>query len=85
MILLVALLAALALGGVIFAFAGGDERSQKRLAALARPKDTGRAKAQSDALTKRRTLAAQLKEVERNQAALRNKEKPSLRRRLEQA
>ena len=85
MIYLVGLLSFLAFGGLAFAFAGGDERSEKRIQALAKPRDGARAlKAQSDA-QKRKNLAVLLKDVEKNQAALRKKEKPTLRRRLEQA
>jgi hypothetical protein len=43
MIYLVALLGLLSLGGMVFVFAGDDERSQKRIQALAKPKDAGRA------------------------------------------
>ena len=86
MIFLVALLAMMALGGVAFAFAGGDNRTQKRVSALAKSKPTGRnaAKAQSEA-QKRKSVATLLKDVEKNQAAMRAKNKPTLRRRLEQA
>jgi tight adherence protein B len=85
MIYLVGVLSFLAFGGLAFAFVGGDERSEKRIQALAQPRDATRAvKAQSDA-QKRKNLAALLKDVEKNQAALRKKEKPTMRRRLEQA
>jgi tight adherence protein B len=85
MIYLVALLGLLSLGGMAFAFADGDERSQKRIQALAKPKDSGRSvKALSEA-QKRKNLAALLDDVEKNQAARRKQEKPTLRRRLEQA
>src|SRR6185312_1357002 len=85
MIYLVALLGLLSLGGMAFAFAGGDERSQKRIQALAKPKDVARsAKGQFEA-QKRKNLAALLEDVEKNQAAQRKQEKPTLRRRLEQA
>ncbi len=86
MIILVALLAMMALGGVAFAFAGGDERTQKRVSALAKSKPSGRnaAKVQTEA-QKRKSLATLLKDVEKNQAALKEKNKPTLRRRLEQA
>lgn len=85
MIYLVALLGFLSLGGLAFAFAGGDERSQKRVQALAKPKDTVRSvKGQFEA-QKRKNLAALLEDVEKNQAAQRKQEKPTLRRRLEQA
>ncbi|HWF63330.1 MAG TPA: type II secretion system F family protein [Rhizomicrobium sp.] len=85
MIYLVALLGFVSLGGMVFVFAGGDERSQKRIQALAKPKETGRAvKGQFEA-QKRKNLAALLEDVEKNQAAQRKQEKPTLRRRLEQA
>jgi tight adherence protein B len=88
MIVLVALLAMMALGGVAFAFAGGDERSQKRIDTVAKSKASGRvAKAQAltDAAQKRKNLATAIKDVEKNQTALREKTKPTMRRRLEQA
>jgi tight adherence protein B len=86
MIFVVALFAMLALGGVAFAFAGGDERTQKRVSAVAKSKATGRvAKTQADVAQKRKNVAALLKDVEKNQIALREKSKPTMRRRLEQA
>ena len=87
MIILVALLAMMALGGVAFAFAGGDERTQKRVSALAKSKGNARtaAKIQLDAAQKRKSVATLVKDVEKNQAAMRAKNKPTLRRRLEQA
>lgn len=86
MIFVVALFAMLALGGVAFAFAGGDERTQKRVSAVAKSKATGRAaKTQVDGAQKRKNVAALLKDVEKNQVALREKSKPTMRRRLEQA
>ena len=86
MIILVALMAMMAVGGVAFAFAGGDERTQKRVSAVAKSKSAGRAasKAQAEA-QKRKSVATLLKDVEKNQAAMRAKNKPTLRRRLEQA
>jgi tight adherence protein B len=86
MIFAVALLAMMALGGIAFAFAGGDERTQKRISTVAGPKGGGRGgKAQIDAVQKRRNVANLLKDVEKNQAALRKNNKPTMRRRLEQA
>jgi tight adherence protein B len=87
MIFVVALLGMMALGGVAFAFAGGDERTQKRVSAVSKTK-AGRAnaaKAQLDAAQKRKSVATLLKDVEKNQAAMRAKNRPTLRRRLEQA
>ena len=86
MIVLAAILIALALGGAVFAFAGGDETSRKRVAAVAgtagKPR-AGRAPAPESAAQKRKNFAALLKDVEKNRAAKR--EKPTMRRRLEQA
>ena len=85
MIIAFVLLAILALGGAAFALSGGDERSQKRVAAVAKPAAQLRgARDQADAVQKRaKNIAAQLKDIEKNQT--RKKEKPTLRRRLEQA
>jgi tight adherence protein B len=78
------LLAVLAVGGAVFAFSGGDERSQKRVAAVAKPTAQLRGRDPADAAQKRaKNIAAQLKDIEKNQA--RKKEKPTMRRRLEQA
>jgi tight adherence protein B len=86
MIVVVALLAMMALGGIAFAFAGGDERTQKRFNAVAKPKGRiSAAKAQIDTAQKRKSVATLLKDVEKNQAAMREKNRPTLRRRLEQA
>jgi len=84
MIVVVAVLALMALGGMAFAFAGGDERTQKRFDAVAKTKGRA-AKAQPDAAQKRKSVASLLKDVEKNQAAMREKNRPTLRRRLEQA
>ncbi len=87
MIVMAAILAILAFGGIAFAFAGGDERSQKRVTAIARPQATGRAiKGTSEATgQKRKNVAALLKDIEKNQIAAKKKDKPTMRRRLEQA
>jgi tight adherence protein B len=87
MIFIVAILGMMALGGVAFAFAGGDERTQKRVNALVKSKGSARsaAKVQLEAAQKRKGFATLLKDVEKNQAAMRAKNKPTLRRRLEQA
>jgi tight adherence protein B len=86
MIFAVAVLAMMALGGIAFAFAGGDERTQKRISTVTAAKGAGRGgKAQIDAVQKRRNVATLLKDVEKNQAALRKNNKPTMRRRLEQA
>jgi tight adherence protein B len=86
MIVAVAILLALALGGTVFAFAGGDEKTKKRVHAVARaqgPAQRGARSAASDgAAQKRRNVAALLKDVEKNRA---KREKPTMRRRLEQA
>ncbi len=76
---------ALAAGGVAFAFTGGDEKTQKRVAAVSKSegKARGRNTPQQDAAQKRKNVAVMLKDVEKNRAA--KKEKPTMRRRLEQA
>jgi tight adherence protein B len=85
MIVAFILFTVLALGGVAFAFSGGNERSQKRVAAVARPAAQLRGPRDgADVVAKRaKNLAAQLKDIEKNQA--RKREKPTMRRRLEQA
>jgi tight adherence protein B len=85
-IVLIGILFAFALGGAAFAFTGGDERTQKRVAAVAKPSSDARARVggtTQDALQKRKNLAVMLKDVEKNRAAKR--ERPTIRRRLEQA
>ena len=84
MIVIFLLLASLAVGGGVFAFSGGNERSQKRVAAVAKPAAQlrGSGRDAADLQAKRaKNLAAQLKDIEKNQA--RKKEKPTMRRRLE--
>ncbi|HEY8253802.1 MAG TPA: type II secretion system F family protein [Rhizomicrobium sp.] len=86
MTLILGILFALAAGGVAFAFTGGDEKTQKRVAAVAKPEGKARGRAatpQQDAAQKRKNVAVMLKDVEKNRAA--KKEKPTMRRRLEQA
>jgi tight adherence protein B len=86
MIVLLGILFALAAGGAAFAFTGGDEKTQKRVHAVAKPAGSARGRAatpQQDAAQKRKNVAAMLKDVEKNRAA--KKEKPTMRRRLEQA
>jgi tight adherence protein B len=86
MIVLVGILFALALGGVAFAFTGGDEKTQKRVAAVAKPAGNARGRAATtpqDAAMKRKNGAVLLKDVEKNRAA--KKDRPTMRRRLEQA
>jgi len=84
MIVALALLFALALGGVAFVFVGGDNASKKRIQALGKPQGgpKGRSAAET-ALSRRKNVSAMLKDVEKNQTA--KKEKPTLRRRLVQA
>jgi tight adherence protein B len=79
------LFAVVAVGGGVFAFSGGNELAQKRVAAVGKSSGQTRAgRDQADAVQKRaKNIAAQLKDIEKNQA--RKKEKPTMRRRLEQA
>ena len=86
MIVLVGILFALALGGAAFAFSGGDAIAQKRVAAVAKPPGSARGRSANpiqDAAQKRKNVANMLKDVEKNRAA--KKERPTMRRRLEQA
>src|SRR4029079_6473277 len=86
MIVLVGILFAMALGGAAFALTGGDEKTQKRVAAVAKPAGTARGRAAAtpqDVAQKRKNVASLLKDVEKNRAA--KKERPTMRRRLEQA
>jgi tight adherence protein B len=84
MIVLVGILFALALGGAAFAFTGAETAPRKRVAAVSKTAG-GRARgpAPESAAQKRKNVAAMLKDVEKNRTA--KKEKPTMRRRLEQA
>ena len=86
MIFVVGILLMLALGGVGFAFAGGNDATKKRVAAVAKPLGSARGRGSNpiqDAASKRKNVAVMLKDVEKNRAA--KKERPTMRRRLEQA
>src|SRR5688572_2997851 len=86
MIFLVGLLFAITLGGIAFALTGEDEKTRKRVNAVAKPAGQARGRAASAAETqaqKRKNVAVMLKDVEKNRAA--KKERPTMRRRLEQA
>ncbi|HXC54276.1 MAG TPA: type II secretion system F family protein [Rhizomicrobium sp.] len=81
---IVAMFTVLALGGAVYAFAGGDNRSARRVTAIAKPQATGRgAKTTDNAALKRKNVQALLKEIENKQAE--KKQKITLRQRLEQA
>jgi tight adherence protein B len=84
--LVLGMLGVMALGGVVFAFAGmGGEKARKRVAAVAQPNISGRVlKGNADANQQRRkNVQAMLKELEKQNAQ--KKRRPSLRRRIEQA
>jgi len=85
MIVLVAILVAVALGGAVFAFGGGNDAAKKRVAAMAKSDGkahrAAQAPPQQEAAARRKNVAAMLKDMEKN----RQQEKPTLRRRLEQA
>jgi tight adherence protein B len=84
MIVLLGMLFAVTLGGLAFALTGGDEKTQKRVAAVARPAGNARGRGvPQDTGPKRKNVAALLKDVEKNRAA--KQERPTMRRRLEQA
>ena len=84
MIFVVAILAAVALAGGYFALSGGNDAARKRVAAVAKPDGKARGRGltpQQDAAARRKNVAVMLKDIEKNQ----KREKPTLRRRLEQA
>jgi tight adherence protein B len=83
MIVAVAILFALALGGVAFAFTGGGGAPQKRIQAAVSKPAAARGREKDNPAARRKNVATMLKDIEKNQAA--KKEKPTLRRRLEQA
>ena len=86
MIFAVVLLFTLALGGAAYVFVGGDDKSKKRVASVANPGGKARGRgptAAENQAQKRKNVAAILKDVEKNRAA--KKERPTMRRRLEQA
>jgi tight adherence protein B len=84
MIVLVGILFALALGGAAFAFTGAETAPRRRVAAVSKTAAArGRGPAPESAAQQRKNVAAMLKDVEKNRAA--KKEKPTMRRRLEQA
>jgi tight adherence protein B len=83
MIVAVALLFMVALGGAAFAFTGSNGASKKRIQSVAGPQwRAGRSAAETSA-ARRKNVATMLKDIEKNHAA--KKEKPTMRRRLEQA
>jgi tight adherence protein B len=85
-VVVVGILFALALGGIAFAFTGEDEKTRKRVNAVAKPAGQARGRTPATAenqAQKRKNVAAMLKDVEKNRTA--KKERPTMRRRLEQA
>ncbi|HUJ45504.1 MAG TPA: type II secretion system F family protein [Rhizomicrobium sp.] len=86
LLILVAMFGLLGMGGIAYAFVGGGgETSKKRLAAAAgQPSASGGPRGGADSNQQRRkNVQTLLKELEKQQAA--NKQKPTLRRRIEQA
>jgi tight adherence protein B len=81
-IVLLAMFSVLALGGVVYAFAGAGNSSAKRINAIAKPQARG-GKATDTVALKRKNVQALLKEIENKQAE--KKAKLTLRRRLDQA
>lgn len=82
---LMALLFAVGAGGIAYAFVGSGDGSKKRVAALTQKKATGAGgRSAPDANQQRRkNVQALLKDIEKQQAA--QKQRPTMRRRLEQA
>ncbi len=85
MMIAAALLFVLALGGAGFVLVSGDPATRKRVNSVAKAGGGGRGgrSAEQTAAARRKNVASMLKDIEKNQAA--KKEKPTLRRRLEQA
>src|SRR5258705_10105347 len=86
LLIMIALLLVVALGGAVFAFAGSDaDKTKKRMAAVAKPTASARAlKGATDTNQQRRkNVQTMLKELEKQQAH--KKKRPTLRRRIEQA
>ena len=84
MIFLLAILTTIALAGGVFAFSGGNDAARKRVAAVAKPEGKARGRSltpQQETAQRRKNVAVMLKDIEKNQ----KREKPTLRRRLEQA
>ncbi len=83
--LLMAVLAFGAIGGVAFVFAGDDGASKKRMATVSRqPATGGNVRNPADvAQQKRKNVQALLKDLEKQQAD--KKQRPTLRKRIEQA
>ncbi len=82
-ILLIALFV-VAAGGAVYAFQGGNDAANKRAQAIARPEGKARGRGatpQQDAAARRKNVSVMLKDIEKNQ----KRERPTLRRRLEQA
>jgi tight adherence protein B len=85
MMIAAALLFLLCLGGAGLVLVSGDPATRKRINAVAKPGSGGRGgrSAEQVAAARRKNVASMLKDIEKNQAA--KKEKPTMRRRLEQA
>ncbi len=85
--IMTAVLGAIALGGAVFAFAGAkNEKTQKRMAALAKTNTSARpGRGAEVSQTQRRTMQVKLKELEKQTAEQKKKVRPTLRRRLEMA
>src|SRR5262249_15778523 len=86
MYILIAVLSAGAIGGAVFAFAGGGETSKKRMAAVSKPRGKARGGKGGNAdnnQSRRKNVQVMLKELENQQAA--KKQRISLRRRIETA
>jgi tight adherence protein B len=79
---IVAMFLVLAAGGGYFAYAGANDRSARRLTAIAKPQPGGAKTAENTAL-KRKNVQALLKEIEAKQSE--KKQKLTMRQRLEQA
>jgi tight adherence protein B len=88
MLVTVVVLAVIAVGGGVLAFAGaGSDRARARVAAIGKPKTPGRSSkgTAEDILSRRKSVQVVLKELEMKQSQEKKRQHPSLRRRIEQA
>ncbi len=74
-----------AAGGAVFAFAGGNQPSQKRITSVVKPTAAVRARGNAEDKQRRKNMAEALKDIERKNSENRKKEKLSMRQRLNRA
>lgn len=88
MLVTAAVLTVIALGGGVLAFSGaGSDRARARVAAIGKPKTASRTSkgTAEEILSRRKSVQVVLKELEMKQSQEKKRQRPSLRRRIEQA